>query len=182
MNYKPANPTKDMTGEVYNSLTVVSLLGKRNGKVFWLCRCQCGIERAAESYSLKSGRSIRCGACHAKRAGEIKRTHGLSKTVEYRTWQAMKTRCYNPKSKWFEYWGGRGIEVCDRWRNNFDAFLADVGRRPGDGYSLDRIENDLNYQPGNVRWATQYEQAKNRRAFKPRKTSVSYLQNVDYGK
>ena len=89
--------------------------------------------------------------------------HGLSNSPEYRIWAGMKSRCYNPKHESFRHYGARGIKVCDRWLHDFLAFLQDVGSRPSPNHSLDRIENDGNYEPGNVRWATPAEQLINRR-------------------
>jgi hypothetical protein len=92
----------------------------------------------------------------AKRHGEA----GRRRTVEYIAWSAMRLRCSNPNTKHFEHYGGRGITVCARWENSYENFLADMGRRPS-GRSLDRIDNNLGYEPGNVRWATRAEQACN---------------------
>lgn len=93
------------------------------------------------------------------------RSHGLSNgnSAEYRAWQAMKTRCTNPNFKGWADYGGRGITVCPEWTESFEAFFAHVGERPGPGYSLDRIDNDRGYEPGNVRWSTKVEQMLNRR-------------------
>jgi len=85
---------------------------------------------------------------------------------EYRIWAGMKTRCTNPRQSHWELYGGRGITVCDRWLSSFEAFLADVGRAPSPRHTLDRIDNDGNYEPGNVRWATAAEQVRNSRAVK----------------
>lgn len=84
--------------------------------------------------------------------------HGLSKSDEYMVWRNMLKRCYNKKTKDYKYYGGRGIEVCERWRNSFIAFLGDIGPRPTCYFSIDRMNNNGNYEPGNVRWATQSEQ------------------------
>jgi hypothetical protein len=91
-----------------------------------------------------------------------RRTHGMSSTPEYFAWAAMLSRCHNPANPRYDDYGGRGITVCDRWRADFAAFLADVGRRPSPAHSLDRIDNDRGYEPGNCRWATAYVQARNR--------------------
>lgn len=88
---------------------------------------------------------------------------GVRATAEYRAWAAMRSRCNDVDSRDYAQWGGRGIRVCDRW-DGFDAFLADVGPRPATAHSLDRVDNDGNYEPGNVRWATKTEQAENRRS------------------
>jgi hypothetical protein len=93
-------------------------------------------------------------------------THRMSGTAEYRAWADMKSRCYWTKAKAFKSYGGRGITVCDEWRTDFPAFLEHIGPRPGSGYSLDRIDVNGNYEPGNVRWATRSEQASNMRRTK----------------
>ena len=90
-------------------------------------------------------------------------THGLSATRAYRAWKRMKGRCYNKNATGFKYWGGRGIGVCERWRNDFVAFFADMGDCPA-GRSLDRVDNDADYSPSNCRWASSHEQNNNKRA------------------
>lgn len=90
-------------------------------------------------------------------------THGMSRTPEYGIWAAMIHRCTNSRAQTFDYYGGRGISVCERWRESFAAFIEDIGRRPSSTHSLDRIDNDGNYEPGNVRWATPFEQMNNQR-------------------
>lgn len=131
------------------------------GRVF-ICRCVCGKEVTVKFSNLTSGNSKSCGCRRGESHGEGNHRHGHM-TTEYKIWCRMKDRCLNPKDAAYENYGGRGIAVCERWRLSFTAFLADVGRRPSKKYSLDRIDNDKGYEPGNVRWATRQEQAKNSR-------------------
>jgi hypothetical protein len=93
-----------------------------------------------------------------------------NRTIEYEAWISMKGRCGNPNATGFKNYGGRGIIVCERWLKSYLAFLADMGRRPSPGHSIDRIDNDGNYEPGNVRWATRHEQNKNKRPSVPKGT------------
>jgi hypothetical protein len=100
-------------------------------------------------------------------------THGLTRTIEYNSWASMIQRCTNPRSKKFHCWGGRGIKICERWYS-FENFLADMGPRPSIQYSLDRFpNNDGDYEPGNCRWATRSQQAKNRRHFNRHKRTLA---------
>lgn len=108
------------------------------------------------------------------------RTHGHTSngriSSTYAAWYAMKGRCYNPRCAGFKNYGGRGIKVCDRWLNSFESFLADMGEKPSPELSLDRINNNGNYEPGNCRWATSSQQARNKR---PRKGIARHLITVD---
>lgn len=136
----------------------------RNGTVV-PCRCDCGTERDLRVAKLRFGRTRSCGCLRADAARSGMVTHGASiggmRTPEYTAWKNMIARCENRgRREWMRY-GGRGISVCDRWRSSFPAFLADVGPRPP-GTTLDRINRDGNYEPGNVRWATWLAQQRNR--------------------
>lgn len=125
------------------------------------CLCDCGTFRLVQPSKLRTGQTLSCGCYGAQRASEAHRTHGLTNTPEYRSWASMKSRCLNPRDPFFERYGGRGITICDRWCDSFEAFLADMGPRPSRRYTLERMENDGRYEPRNCRWATPKEQASN---------------------
>lgn len=132
---------------------------KRWGNCLWLCQCDCGRQLTVLSNNLSRGYTKSCGCLRHNRL----KTHGLSKSRTYAIWRAMRMRCANMKDASYPYYGARGIKVCERWRS-FENFLADMGKRPSPEYSLDRYpDNDGNYEPGNVRWATQKEQSNNTR-------------------
>jgi hypothetical protein len=131
------------------------------------CKCECGTERVVDGYNLVHGLSESCGCWNLKATSEAHLKHGDSRhgkrAAEYLAWCKMKTRCYNPKCQRYPSYGGRGISICDRWRNSYEAFLADMGRKPSPDHSLDRKNVNGNYEPGNCRWATDDEQRMNKR-------------------
>lgn len=154
------------TGMIFGRLTVIRRIESQPRR--WECQCSCGNSTIVRWGDLQQGRTVSCGCFHRERVSALFTKHGFSgggRTIAhplYGTWKTMWTRCTNPnRVQWRDY-GGRGITVCDRW-HDFTAFLDDMGPRPTSAHTLDRINNDGNYEPGNVRWATRKEQGRNAR-------------------
>jgi len=159
----------DLTGKRFGRWTVLHEVPKpehvktKQLVSYWLCRCDCGTTRAVISQSLRSGASQSCGCKNLEDIRARKVKHDMTDTVEYQIWCAIKARCHNPNHRSYSNYGGRGITICASWDKSFAAFIEDVGFRPGPEYSLDRIDNSGPYAPGNVRWATSFEQGSNKR-------------------
>lgn len=145
----------DMTGRKFGKWTVLSLDPEKPANS--ICQCECGVVQSRKSAQLrwaeKQGMNQACIKCAGTR-------HGEYKSVEYITLKSMIDRCTNPNHEWFHRYGGRGISVCERW-HDVHNFISDMGRRPSEHHSIDRINNDGNYEPGNCRWALQKTQRRN---------------------
>lgn len=167
----------NLIGQRFGALMVVERYAEntRLGKSKWLCRCGCGTEIVAVSGNLTHGNTKSCGCMKAAWCGGVKTSHGMSRhrggapsAPEYNSWCGMIARCENPNAPKYADYGGRGITVCDRRRDSFETFFEDMGPRPTPGHSIDRIDVDGNYEPGNCRWATAKVQANNQRRHKER--------------
>lgn len=155
-----------MLNHKFGRLTVRCFAGRdKASHKLWNCICECGQRRIVQQSHLKSGDTLSCGCLGRERSAKRLKTHGESgrkASTEYRTWYAMCHRCENPNAANFRHYGGRGIKVSKELRR-FKDFLTVVGRKPSSDHSLDRIQVNGNYEPGNVRWATGSEQARNKR-------------------
>lgn len=148
-------------GKRYGRLVIIRRAGSTKNKAknsLWLCQCDCGNQKVITLKRMRSGETVSCG-CKGRKN---KLKHGMSGTPEHRAWTYMKTRVLNQETKYYHLYGGRGIKICDRWLESFEAFYEDMGKKPSSKHSLDRINNDGDYEPSNCRWATGSEQQLNK--------------------
>lgn len=157
----------DITNTRFSRLTALEPLRSGKNGIIWRCRCDCGNEIEVKTSLLRNGNTKSCGCARKDSLRKLMTTHGAThnrtKTPTYESWRAMRARCELPKNSNWKYYGGRGIRVCDEWRD-FAAFLADMGERPP-GHTIERKDVNGNYEPGNCVWLPKENQSKNRRKF-----------------
>lgn len=189
---------KNIVGEKFGEYEVLSIIERsdKQSKLRCLCRCSCGEEREVQFYNLLSGNSRSCG-CKRRELSKVtlsKRTgqtsayykHGqtsslnnkITRTSEYGIWSGMRQRCRDPKVRSFKNYGGRGIKVCERWEKSFVNFYEDMGPRPTNKHSIDRIDPNGNYEPGNCRWSDVSTQVRNRRKVNDLQTEINRLKDI----
>lgn len=164
--YNGAMRMIDLTGQRFGRLTVLQREGtdQKSQQKLWLCKCDCGNTVLRVGNTLKRGNLSNCGCLikDIKRGNAYSLTHGKSKSGEYKSWSSMIQRCTNPKHASYKNYGARGVSVCEEWLGSFEQFFADMGSRP-EGHSIERIDSDKNYEPGNCKWSSRIEQQNNKR-------------------
>ena len=167
--------TLDLVGQRFGRLSVMNVEPRTgSGRAYLRCQCDCGNQIVVRSDGLRRGDNVSCGC---KKVNQLT-THGLTKTPEHKVWCSMIERCHSPTHADFICYGGRGIAVCNEWRASFTTFLRDVGNRPTAQHSIDRIDNNDGYRPGNVRWATPAKQGRNSRTTKLTDVAVAEIRAV----
>lgn len=155
----------DLVGDRFGRLMVVSRADNKGRATMWLCRCDCGVDAVVSASHLRSGHSQSCGCLVREKIGAVRRTHGESKSLEFSSWMNMRRRCLNETDPAYVWYGARGIGICTAW-DNFSEFLKDMGPKPSPRHSIERLDVNGHYAPGNCVWATAVQQGRNQRRTK----------------
>lgn len=159
---KSKSAKKKILGQQFGLWTVLAEAPFKGGRTHWFCRCECGTQKTVATIHLVRGASVSCGCDRPRGPSNPRYKHGSDPSL-YGVWCNMIQRCDNPNSPGYQDYGGRGIKICSRWREDFCAFSMDIGSRPSRKHSIDRIDNNRGYEPGNCRWATSQQQMRNTR-------------------
>jgi len=156
---------ENLTQQRFGRWTVIAFSNSefKHGK-FWLCKCQCGQESVVMQSHLKTGKSLSCGCLQREKTTKWKTANGEPLRSERKIWTGIIKRCTDPSNISFKNYGGRGIKICDEWKNDFIAFANYIGKKPSPKHEIDRINNNGNYEPGNIQWSTRSRNSRNRRS------------------
>jgi len=156
--------SKDLSGQTFGRLTAIGPVERtKRSNIKWLCICECGTEHIAIVANMINGTVRSCGCLRSENTTRMKTTHGMSYSPEYKVRSGMISRCYQPDAINYDRYGGRGITVCKEWRDSFESFYADMGKRPSKAHELERIDNSLGYSADNCVWATRSQNCRNKR-------------------
>jgi hypothetical protein len=149
----------DLINKKFNRLTVLKFVELKKSGAYWECLCDCGKKKIICGSLVANNKIKSCGCLQLENLKKAISTHSLTKTSEYKTWKSIISRCKNKNNPWY---GSKNIKICEKWKNSFEEFYKDMGKRPSDTHSIDRIDSNKDYTPENCKWSTDMEQSNNR--------------------